>query len=194
MRCDAVFFCASRKTAHILPRSSLSGLSVGTSLASEEDRDAVDAREPRVPAEDLCETAAEFRVDLVDTLAGILRLSNTQRGSMRCGQNCRIGKTEKIVMLLLLLLTDVFPNSLGRSFLSNYVGSPPQRVFVLVKSATSKSIHFLMRPSAGSASSSPRCPTRLHVVIRPVKKKCLSENLAASAVTSHCLCAPSRGT
>jgi len=54
-------------------RSSLSGASSGISTYGVDILDEVEARELRVAAEDLCETAPEVREDLaVDTRAGIL--------------------------------------------------------------------------------------------------------------------------
>jgi hypothetical protein len=51
---------------------------------ADEMRDVVEARELSVAAEDLCEIAVDVRVDLVDTLAGIvkaLRLARIDSGA-----------------------------------------------------------------------------------------------------------------
>lgn len=63
--CPAVVLCTSPKMVHICARSAVDGPSSGITTVGDDIRDAVDAREPRVGTDDLCDSreAVEFRVD-----------------------------------------------------------------------------------------------------------------------------------
>lgn len=79
--CEAVVLCASRKIEDTCVRNSFSGVSCGTSAYGDESLDAVEARELSVCTEDLCDTAADVRADLVvDVRPGIaMRRLSTQK-------------------------------------------------------------------------------------------------------------------